>query len=117
MLAYLLPLVGGVIGLAADGENQLTRNHAQQSIAALLTLVLSFLLWAVAGFLIALVPGIGPIIAISLFTLVIALAAFLAINWLISLVRALRGEERVIPLANRIALRLFDRASARKQNA
>ena len=107
VLAYIVPLVGGLIGLAADGNNQLTRNHAQQSLSALLTLVLSFLAWAIAGWVIALIPGIGPIIALSLFTLVIALAAFLAVNWLISLARALRGEERTIPLANRIALRLF----------
>ena len=117
VLAYLLPVVGGLLGLAADGRNPLTRNHALQSIASVIALVLSFLIWAVAAFVIALIPAIGPILSISLFALVIALAAFLFVNWLVSFARALRGEERIIPIANRIVLRLFSDASADKRNA
>ena len=117
MLAYLLPVVGGLLGLAADGRNPLTRNHARQSIATVIALVLSFLVWAVIAFVIALSPAIGPIVSISLFALVIALVAFLFVNWLVSFARALRGEERIIPIANRIVLRLFGDASADKRNA
>ena len=107
VLAYILPLIGGLIGLLIDGRNPLTRSHAQQSIAAIITLIASFLVWAVAGYLIAIIPGIGPIISIALFSMVIALSLFLALNWIVGLVVALRGLERKIPIANRIARRLF----------
>ena len=107
VLAYVLPVVGGIIGLLADSGNSLTRFHARQSIAAVLTLILTFFAWAVGGYLISLIPIAGPILAIALFSLVIAMAIFLAANWLVSLaVVALRGEERTIPFANRVAARL-----------
>ena len=114
-LAYIVPLLGGIIALIADGRNHLTRVHAQQSIAALLTLVLSFIVWGAVGYIIGLVPLVGPIITISLFSLVIAMAVFLVVNWLISFLRALRGEERTIPVANRLAVRVFGDASARRK--
>ena len=111
-LAYILPIIGGLIGLLLDGRNPLTRAHAQQSIAAVLALVLSFFAWAALGYLLALVPIIGPILSISLFSLVIAMAIFLVVNWFISLALALRGQERAIPFANRIARRVFGLADA-----
>ncbi len=117
VLAYLLPVVGGFIGLAADGRNPLTRNHAMQSIASVIALALGFLAWAVGAYVIALIPAIGPILSISLFTLVIALALFVLVNWIIGIVQAMRGEERTIPIANRIVLRWLDRASATKHHA
>lgn len=107
VLAYIIPVLGGIIALAADRRNPLTRNHARQSIATVLALIMTFLLWAVVGYLIGLVPIMGPIISISLFSLVVAMLIFLAINWIISLVAALRGLERTIPFANRIVGRLF----------
>lgn len=107
VLAYVIPVLGGIIGLAVDGRNPLTRNHARQSIATVLALILSFLLWALVGYLIGLIPIMGPIVSISLFSLVVAMLIFLAINWLISLLMALRGRERTIPFANKLVGRLF----------
>jgi len=117
VLAYVLPVIGGVIGLIADGGNSLTRFHARQSIAAVLTLILAFLAWAVGGYIISLIPIAGPILAIALFSLVIAMALFLLANWLISLVMALRGAERTIPIANRVVARLFGSEAAMKKSA
>ena len=115
VLAYILPVIGGVIGMIVDGHNSLTRFHARQSIAAVLTLILAFLAWAVGGYLISLIPIAGPILAIALFTLVIAMAIFLAVNWLVCLaIVALRGEERTIPFANRLVMRLFGSEPALK---
>ena len=105
--AYALPLVGGLLGMALDGGNPLTRHHARQSLAAVMTLALGFVVWAVGGYLLGLIPIAGPILALSLFSLVIALGAFLAVNWLLSLWMALRGRERTMPLANRLAVRAF----------
>lgn len=106
-LAYVLPVVGGVIGLIADGDNPLTRVHARQSIATVVALILTFFVWAAVGYVLSLIPIAGPIVAIALFSLVIAMAAFLAANWVFSFIIALRGEERTIPFANRVASRLF----------
>ncbi len=106
-LAYLVPLVGGLLALLLDGRSSFTRAHAQQSIGAALALALGFLAWAVFGYALALLPYVGPIAAVALFSLVIALTAFLIANWIVGLALALRGVERAIPLANRIVLRLF----------
>ena len=106
-LAYVLPVVGGIIGLIADGGNPLTRVHARQSIATVVALILTFFVWAAVGYVLSLIPIAGPIVAIALFSLVIAMAAFLAANWVFSFLMALRGQERTIPFANRVARRLF----------
>ena len=46
------------------------------------------------------------------------MAIFLALNWLISLaVVALRGEERTIPFANRLVIRLFGADADLKKSA
>ena len=116
VVAYILPVVGGVIGLLADGENPLTRLHARQSIGAALALVFAFFVWAIGGYVISLIPIAGPIVAIALFSLVIALAVFLAANWLIGLLMALRGAERTIPLANRVVVRLVGAEAAMNRN-
>ena len=106
-LAYVLPVIGGIIGLIADGDNSLTRTHARQSIGTAIALIITFFAWAAVGYVVSLIPIAGPIVAIALFSLVIAMAAFLAANWVFSFIIALRGEERTIPFANRVALRLF----------
>ena len=116
-LAYVLPVVGGIIGLIADGGNPLTRVHARQSIATVIALILTFFAWAAVGYVLSLIPIAGPIVAIALFSLVIAMAAFLAVNWVFSFVMALRGEERTIPFANRVALRLFGDGNAEAPSA
>ncbi len=116
VLAYILPVIGGVIALIADGENRLTRAHARQSIGAVLALILAFFAWAAGGYVLSLIPIAGPILAIALFSLVIAMAVFLAANWLFSLAMALRGAERTIPFANRIVLRLFGAESNLKSS-
>lgn len=117
VLAYVLPIAGAIIGLLVDGANPLTRAHARQSLAAILTLALAFFVWAIGGYVLSLIPIAGPIVAIALFSLVIAMAIFLAANWLISLVMALRGEERTIPFANRLVLRLAGELRSAKSDA
>ena len=116
-LAYILPVIGGLLGLALDGGNPLTRVHARQSISTVIALIITFFVWAAVGYVLSLVPIAGPIVAIALFSLVIAMAAFLAANWLFSFVMALRGEERTIPFANRVALRVFGNGGAETPSA
>jgi len=107
ILAYILPVIGGIVGLAVNRDNSLTRTHGQQSIGAVLTMIVTFFTWVVVAFFIALVPSVGPIISIALFGLVIAIDIFIVINWIISFVFAMRGKERVIPLSNRLVVRIL----------
>ena len=116
-LAYILLVIGGLLGLALDGGNPLTRVHARQSISTVIALIITFFVWAAVGYVLSLIPIAGPIVAIALFSLVIAMAAFLTANWLFSFVVALRGEERTIPFANRVALRVFGNGGAETPSA
>ena len=117
ILAYIAPVIGGLLGLALDSGNPLTRNHARQSIATVIALILTFFVWAAVGYVLSLIPIAGPIVAIALFSLVIAMAVFLAVNWIFSFLMALRGEERTIPIANRVALRFFHNGDAEPRSA
>ena len=76
IIAYLLPVIGGIIGLASNRDNPLTRNHAQQSIGAVLTLIVGFFTWAVMAYLIALIPAIRP--AVIVLTYILIVVGFLA---------------------------------------
>ncbi len=107
VLAYIVPLIGGLIGLLIDRRNPLTRVHAQQSLGAVAALALSFVAWGVIAYLVALIPAVGPVIGVALFSFVIAMTIFLLINWIFSLLHALRGAERTIPFGNRIVRRVI----------
>lgn len=75
-LAYILPLIGGIVGLAVNRENALTRNHAQQSIGAILSVVVGVFIWAIIGYIIVLVPAIRPVVVALTYGLVILVAVF-----------------------------------------
>lgn len=76
ILSYILPVIGGIIGLATNRDNTLTRVHAQQSIGAVLTLIVGFIVWALSAYIVAIVPAIRNIV-VSL-TLILILVGFLA---------------------------------------
>ncbi|GEM_PF-6180510 len=80
ILAYIIPVIGGVIGLVINRGNILTRNHAQQSIGAVLTIVLGFVTWMVSAYAISLAPAIRPVLLAATFV-VIALGLLLAIYY------------------------------------
>jgi len=78
ILAYILPVIGGIFGLAVNRDNALTRTHAQQSIGAVLTLIFGFITWAVFAYVIALIPAIRPIvIALTYILIGLSVLAFL----------------------------------------
>ena len=76
ILSYILPVIGGIIGLATNRDNTLTRVHAQQSIGAVLTLLASFVIWGISAYIVAIVPAIREIIVALTFALI--LVGFLA---------------------------------------
>lgn len=107
VLAYVLPVIGGMIGLALNGENSLTRKHAHQTIGAVLTMVVALLIWAVAGYFIALIPYVGPVTSVCLFTLVVAVYIIIVINWIVGFIHAIQGRDMDFLIASRLTKRLF----------
>lgn len=64
ILAYILPVFGGIIGLAVNRENSLTRVHAQQSIGAVLTLIAGFIIWGFVAYIVTLIPANRDIVVV-----------------------------------------------------
>lgn len=76
IVSYILPVIGGVVGLAINKDNALTRTHAYQSIGAVLSLIIAFVIWMGAGYFIALLPTVHSIIAVLTYILVAIGGAF-----------------------------------------
>jgi uncharacterized membrane protein len=96
-LAYLLPVVGWVYALVAHRKNSFVVFHAKQAIGLVLFLVLVFAGWAVAGYLLAMIPYLA-IIASVMFTLVIAAFIFGLVAWIMGMLNALRGIIAFLPI-------------------
>ncbi len=64
ILAYILPVIGGIIGLAVNRENSLTRVHAQQSIGAVLTMIAGFIIWGIAAYAVTIIPANRDIVVV-----------------------------------------------------
>jgi uncharacterized membrane protein len=114
ILAYIVPVIGGIIGIVVNGDNALTRKHSQQTIGAILTMVVTFLIWVIVGFIIALIPFVGPIAAVCLFALVIAYYILLGVSWIVGLIHAIQGRDMEFPIASRLTKRIFGDVSKRK---
>lgn len=71
ILAYILPVVGGIIGLAVNKDNALTRTHAYQSIGAVLSLILTFVTWVIVAYAIAIMPSIRSLVVLLTYALVV----------------------------------------------
>jgi uncharacterized membrane protein len=95
-LAYL-PLVW-LYGLMARREDPLVAFHARQGLALSLLALGAPLAWAILAWLLTWVPGMGPILAVVLFGLVIAAELLVLAGLLIGVVGALRGRADPVPL-------------------
>lgn len=114
ILAYIVPVIGGIIGIVVNGDNALTRKHSQQTIGAILTMVVAFLIWVIVGFIIALIPFVGPIATVCLFALIIAYYILLGVSWIVGLIYAIQGRDMEFPIASRMTKRIFGDVSKRK---
>ncbi len=111
-LAYLLPLLGPLLVLAARRGDRFAAYHATQSLTLTIMLVAIPLGWAVAGWALLWVPLVGGPLAAMLFALVIAAAIALVVAWLLGMVNALRGLRKPVWLFGGWGERTFRRMVA-----
>lgn len=109
LVAYLLPLAGPLLVLAARRNDCFAVYHATQSLTLTIMLVAIPLGWAVAGWVLLWIPLVGPATAAMLFALVIAAAVALFVAWLLGMANALRGLRRPVWLFGGWGERTFRR--------
>ena len=108
-LTYLLPFIGSLLVFLLNRKNALALYHACQALALFGGLILVPVSWLVLGWLLAQIPMAGPILTISLFTLVLAAAAVIVVGWLMGLSNALRAKFAPIPVFGGWGDKTFER--------
>ena len=96
-LAYI-PLIGWVYVLIFQRKNPLAVFHLRQSIIIVLSALVAGIAWAVFGWVIGLVPLLGPLLGIASFGLVIAAAIYLLVMWVSGMIYALQGKMQPLPI-------------------
>ncbi len=102
-LSYLLILVGSLYILIFQRRDNFARYHANQALGLILFSVGLFVGWALIGWLVILIPLVGPVLAVSFFALVIGGWIFVVVAWLIGMINALNGVVAPLPLIGRWA--------------
>jgi uncharacterized membrane protein len=110
-VAYLLSLPGALFVLLARRDDPFATYHARQSLAIVGVALAAPLLWLVVAWIAAWIPLFGAVVGLSLFALVIATYAGLAVSWVVGIVFALQGRARPIPLVGAWATRRAARAT------
>ena len=105
VLAYLLPVLGWLYVFFFQRRNSLALYHLRQAIGLVVFLVVTFVAWAVVGWLLAWIPYIN-ILSIALFALVVGAYLFGIVAWLFGIYNALSDRESPLPLFGRLASRL-----------
>ena len=106
ILAYLLFVIGWVYVLIVDRKNKTAMFHVKQSMGLVLYVVGSTLLWVVVGFLLAMIPYYGAIMALLLFTIVICVYLSAAVLFIVGIVNAANGKAAPLPIVGGWANRL-----------
>lgn len=105
-LAWLLPVLGWAWLWWRHRADERARQALREALALWLAIVGALVVWAVFAFAIAWLPFVGPLAAMASFALVIFAWTLGGVLWLVGLLRALRGDERPLPLLGRIMRRL-----------
>jgi uncharacterized membrane protein len=100
-----LPVIGWVYAYFLQRSSRLTMFHLKQSLSLFINLVGIFVLWVVVAWVLAWIPY-ADIVAIALFSIVIAAIFVGAIAWVVGIVNALRGLSQEVPLFSTWAKRL-----------
>jgi uncharacterized membrane protein len=111
-VAYLLSLPGALFVLLARRDDPFATYHARQSLAIVGVALAAPLLWLIVAWIAAWIPLLGGVIGLSLFALVLATYAGLAVSWVVGMVFALQGRARPIPLVGAWATRRAARATS-----
>jgi uncharacterized membrane protein len=104
LIAYI-PVIGWIYVYLFHRRNALAVFHLRQSIGLFLFLIGSLVLWAVIGYVIALIPYMAAF-SVALFTLVIAAYCFGVVTWIMGIVNALKNKSTPLHLFGQWASRL-----------
>lgn len=102
--AYLLLAVGGLLVYLLNRKDEFAIFHARQSLW--LTFLAIFVpgAWVVVAWLIALIPLVGPLLAVASFSLVIAFILAWLAAWIFGMIHALSGRQTGVPFfGNRVS--------------
>jgi uncharacterized membrane protein len=103
-IAYI-PVIGWLFVYLLQRKNQLAVYHLRQSIGLVLFLIGALVIWAVVGYVIAMIPYMAAF-SVALFTVVIAAYLFGAVTWIMGIINALRNKSTPLPFFGRWASRL-----------
>lgn len=98
LVVYLVPVLGWLYALVFHRQDEFATYHAKQSMVLTTVAVGAPAVWAIVGWIVSWVPLAGPLIAASLFALVMLVCVFLVATWVIAVVYALQGKMKPIPV-------------------
>lgn len=103
-IAYI-PIIGWIFVYFTQRNNPLAVFHLRQSVGLVLFLAATFVIWAVVGYLIALIPYMA-VFSVALFTVVMAFYIFGVVAWVMGIINALKNKSTPLPLLGQWANRL-----------
>ncbi len=106
-LAYLLLIIGWLYVFLFRRDDEFALYHAKQSVMLVIMAIAAPLVWLVAGWVISLIPFVGFIIAVAVFSLVIMVEIALMIAWIVGMVNAWRAKAKPVPFVGSWAERMF----------
>jgi uncharacterized membrane protein len=105
-LSYLLFIPGWLFVLVFRRKDEHAKFHARQSLIINLFVFLLLVLWFVFTWLLVGISIIGPITAWFLFAIVIAIYIYLAIAWVMGMLRSFNPDAKPLPLVGNWAQKL-----------
>jgi uncharacterized membrane protein len=105
-LAYLLSIFGWLYVFLFRREDEFAVYHAKQSMVLTIAAIGAPVVWAVAAWVVAWIPLIGPVIAAALFALVLLAYVALGAIWIVGMVNALQAKMKPVPIVGTWARRI-----------
>ena len=103
-IAYI-PIIGWLYVYFLQRKDSFAVFHLRQSVGLVLFLIGTLVGWAIAAYLVALIPYMAPF-SVALFTIVIAAYLFGAVTWVMGILNALKSKSIPLPLFGQWASRL-----------
>lgn len=107
VLAYLLSLMGCLVVCVFWRRDSLARYHVAQSLGLTIIAVITPVVWAVVAWTVSWVPFLGPVVAVTVFSFVIAVYLLLGFAWIAGMVNALKGKTQPLPIIGTWAERML----------
>ncbi len=95
--AYLLLPIGWLIVLLFHRRSTAVVFHCKQAVALVALVVVAFAAWVGIAWILTWIPY-GAIVAVALFTLVMAVLIAAVVIWLLGMRNALAGQMKPLPL-------------------